>query len=98
MRAMRILLLAAAALALCACQDKVQRPDCPSGKVCLEWGNNTEPQTLDPQKSNLLDESAIINDLMMGLTADGPDARPVPAGATHWETTPDGLVWTFHLR
>src|SRR5688572_7985125 len=95
---MRILLLAAVALALSACQDKVRRPDCPAGQVCLEYGNNTEPQTLDPQKSNLVDEASIISDLMLGLTTDGPDGSPAPGAATRWETTPDGLVWTFHLR
>ena len=90
--------LAAAALALTACQAKTQRPACPAGEVCLEYGNNTEPATLDPQKSNLIDEFSIIGDLMMGLTTDGPDASPVPGMAERWEVTPDGLTWTFHLR
>ncbi|MGA0606293.1 peptide ABC transporter substrate-binding protein [Phenylobacterium sp. VNQ135] len=86
------------ALLLGACQDKVRRPACPAGQVCLEYGNNTEPATLDPQKSNLVDEASVIGDLMMGLTTDAPDGTPVPGMATHWETTADGLVWTFHLR
>ena len=87
-----------AALALAACQGAPQRPACPAGKTCLEYGNNAEPQTLDPHKANLIDEASIINDLIVGLTTDGPDAGPVPGGATHWEVSPDGLVWTFHLR
>ncbi len=89
---------AAAALVLTACQGAPQRPACPAGKVCLEYGNNSEPQTLDPHKANLNDEGAIIGDLIMGLTTDAPDATPVPGVATHWETSADGLVWTFHLR
>ncbi len=32
------------------------------------------------------------------MTTDAPDARPVPGMATSWETSPDGLVWTFHMR
>jgi len=87
-----------AALALAACQGAPQRPACPAGKVCLEYGNNGEPQTLDPQKANLVDEFSIIGDLIMGLTTESPDATPVPGAATHWETSADGLVWTFHLR
>ncbi len=83
---------------LTGCQDKVQRPPCPAGKVCLEYGNNSEPLTLDPQKSNLIDEFTIIADLIVGMTTDAPDARPVPGMATSWETSPDGLVWTFHMR
>lgn len=87
-----------AAIALAGCQAKVTRPACPAGKVCLEYGNNSEAATLDPQKSNLIDEFAIIGDLIMGLTTDAPDASPAPGMATSWDTSPDGLVWTFHLR
>lgn len=64
----------------------------------MEYGNNSEPQTLDPHKANLLDEAAVISDLFMGLTTDALDASPAPGMATHWETSPDGLTWTFHLR
>ena len=91
------LLLGALAL-VGGCQQKVQRPACPPGQVCLEYGNNIEPATLDPQKSNLVDEGAIISNLMMGLTTDGPDAKPQPGMAASWETSADGLTWTFHLR
>ncbi|MBI1196880.1 MAG: peptide ABC transporter substrate-binding protein [Phenylobacterium sp.] len=87
-----------AALALASCNNAPQRANCPPGKVCLEFGNNSEPQTLDPQKSNLVDEAQIIGDLMMGLTTDAPDASPMPGAAESWETSADGLTWTFHLR
>ncbi|HEY2359113.1 MAG TPA: peptide ABC transporter substrate-binding protein, partial [Phenylobacterium sp.] len=89
-------LIAAAAVA--GCQDKVHRPACPPGQVCLEYGNNSEPMSLDPQKSNLVDEFAVIADLIVGLTTDAPDGSPTPAMATSWETSKDGLTWTFHLR
>lgn len=87
-----------AALTLAACQGKAQRPACPAGQRCFEFGLDVEPATLDPHKANLISESWVIGDLMMGLTTDGPDANPVPGGATSWETSPDGLTWTFHLR
>ena len=94
-----VILLAAGLLALGACQGgKPQRPPCPAGKVCLEYGNGAEPLSLDPQKANLIDEFNIIGDLIVGLTTDAPDAKPIPALATSWETSADGLVWTFHLR
>jgi oligopeptide transport system substrate-binding protein len=86
------------ALALAGCQGRAQRPVCPPGKTCLEFGNGSEPATLDPQKSSLVDEYSIIGDLMMGLTTDAPDASPLPGMAERWETSPDGLTWTFHLR
>ncbi|MCC7266076.1 MAG: peptide ABC transporter substrate-binding protein, partial [Caulobacteraceae bacterium] len=92
------LLAAAAALLLSGCQGKVQRPACPAGQVCLEYSSSTEALTLDPQKSNLIDESTIIGNLMMGLTQDSPTAEPIPGMAERWSVSPDGLVWTFHLR
>ncbi len=97
-RSARVLALLALAGLLGACQPKVTRAPCPNGQVCVEYGNNTEAATLDPQKSNLIDEATIIADLIVGLTTDAPDASPAPAMATHWETSPDGLTWTFHLR
>jgi oligopeptide transport system substrate-binding protein len=93
-----LILLAAAALAAAGCQNRVHRPACPAGQVCLEYGNETEPLTLDPQTSNLNTEQRIIGDLMMGLTTEAPDATPQPGMATSWSTSPDGLTWTFHLR
>ncbi len=92
------LVLIAAVLALAGCQGKAQRQACPAGKVCIQYGNDAEPLTLDPGKANLIAEAAVISDLIVGLTTDAPDATPIPAMATHWETSPDGLVWTFHLR
>ncbi|MES2340233.1 MAG: peptide ABC transporter substrate-binding protein [Pseudomonadota bacterium] len=90
--------LGVAALLLSACQAKVSRPPCPAGEVCLAYGSNNEAGSLDPQTSNLVDEFTIIADLIFGLTTDAPDGSPIPAMATSWETSPDGLTWTFHLR
>jgi oligopeptide transport system substrate-binding protein len=96
LRRLALLLFAAAALA--ACQGKVQRPACPPGKVCLEYGNETEPLSLDPQIANLVPESHIIGDLMVGLTTEAADGRAMPGVAASWTTSADGLTWTFHLR
>jgi oligopeptide transport system substrate-binding protein len=91
-------LSALAALALASCQGKPQRPACPAGKTCFEFGLDVEPATLDPHKANLVSEGWVLGDLMEGLTTEAPDASPMPGGATDWQTSPDGLVWTFHLR
>ena len=95
---LRLFIPLLAALNLMACQEGPSRPACPAGQVCLEFGNNTEPATLDPQQSNLIDEFQVIGDLNVGLTTDAPDGTPIPALAERWEVSPDGLVWTFHLR
>ncbi|MDB5446576.1 MAG: peptide transporter substrate-binding protein [Phenylobacterium sp.] len=96
----RLLALAAVAglIALGGCQGHAQRPACPAGKLCLEYGNESDPLTLDPQKAELVAESVVIGELMMGLTTEGPDAAVRPGMAERWETSPDGLTWTFHLR
>jgi oligopeptide transport system substrate-binding protein len=61
-------------------------------------GNVGEPRTLDPLLSDAAQEFEIICDLTVGLVAQDPQARPIPGMATHWETSADGLTWTFHLR
>lgn len=83
---------------LAGCQGEPQRAPCPAGQRCLMWGNTAEPTTLDPQQMTTLPEFAIGGDLIIGLTTDAPDASVAPGMATRWETSPDGLVWTFHLR
>jgi len=88
----------AAAVALGACQQGAVRPACPVGKVCLEYGNESEPLSLDPQRAELVAESLVIGDLMMGLTTETADGAVIPGMAERWETSPDGRTWTFHLR
>ncbi|MCB2289308.1 peptide ABC transporter substrate-binding protein [Clostridium sp. CS001] len=60
-----------------------------------------EPTTLDPNESQDTSSGTIVNELQEGLartkTVDGKDII-VPAGAEKWETSSDGLTWTFHLR
>jgi oligopeptide transport system substrate-binding protein len=85
-------------LALGGCQGKPQRPPCPAGKVCLEYGNESDPLTLDPSRAELVYEARILGDLMMGLTTEAPDSAVVPGMASSWTTSADGLTWTFRLR
>ena len=94
----RAFLALAAILALAGCSPGVERPPCPAGKVCLEYGNGYDPTSLDPHKISLVAESTIVGDLMVGLVEEAPDGTPVPGVAESWETSTDGLVWTFHLR
>src|SRR5580692_5977440 len=61
-------------------------------------GNDAEPESLDPSLVQAYPEQEILGDLMIGLMDSDPSGHPVPGMATHWETSPDGLTWTFHLR
>jgi oligopeptide transport system substrate-binding protein len=61
-------------------------------------GNGAEPESLDPARVESVPASRILGDLYEGLvTLDAAD-RPVPAAAQSWQVSPDGLVYTFHLR
>lgn len=61
--------------------------------------NNAEPESLDPAIITGLSEMRITQGLWSGLLRlDPKTAAPIPDLADHWEISPDGLVYTFHLR
>jgi oligopeptide transport system substrate-binding protein len=91
------LALGVAAL-LGACDSGGGRQACPAGKLCLEYGNIADPLSLDPNKTTSIQEDVILGNVFMGLAQHDAEGRPVPGMATAWETSADGLVWTFHLR
>jgi oligopeptide transport system substrate-binding protein len=64
----------------------------------LNRGNGGEPKSLDPHHIDGTWESNIDGDLFLGLTTEDAAARPIPGAATDWQTSPDGLTWTFHIR
>jgi oligopeptide transport system substrate-binding protein len=62
-------------------------------------GNASEPADLDPQTIVAYTDANIVNSLFEGLTwIDPRTSLPVPAAAARWDESPDGLVYTFHLR
>ncbi|HWY65186.1 MAG TPA: ABC transporter substrate-binding protein, partial [Rhizomicrobium sp.] len=67
-------------------------------ETVLNRGNGAEPDSLDPAFAGTSMETNILGDMMVGLTTLDPAARPIPGIAEHWETSADGLSWTFHLR
>lgn len=67
-------------------------------QTTLRRGNGPEPDTVDPQLARTDGAFNILRDLFEGLTAVGPDGQAVPAAAESWDVSPDGLVYTFHLR
>ncbi len=64
----------------------------------LNRGNGAEPESLDPAHAGSVMEANILGDMMVGLTTLDAAARPIPGIAERWETSKDGLTWTFHLR
>ncbi len=64
----------------------------------LNRGNGAEPDSLDPAFAGTSMETNIVGDMMVGLTTLDASARTIPGIAEHWETSSDGLTWSFHLR
>jgi oligopeptide transport system substrate-binding protein len=62
-------------------------------------GNYAEPEDLDPQIVTIYTDQNILLALFEGLTAiDETTSQAVPAQASSWESSEDGLTWTFHLK
>ena len=65
----------------------------------LHYGNQTEPQDLDPHIVTGVPEFHIIQSLLEGLVIPDPiSLEPLPGAARSWEVSDDKLNWTFHLR
>ncbi|MSU51817.1 MAG: peptide ABC transporter substrate-binding protein [Opitutaceae bacterium] len=65
----------------------------------LLLGNSAEPRDLDPHIVTAYTDMNILVALFEGLTVlDESTSRPLPGVADHWDVSPDGLVYTFHLR
>lgn len=61
--------------------------------------NEGEPSSLDPQQGTGIVEGRVLRFLCEGLVVRDPKTlAPLPGVAERWETSADGLVWTFHLR
>jgi oligopeptide transport system substrate-binding protein len=65
----------------------------------LRLNNEGEPASLDPAVEIGNIEHSVILALFEGLiTADPKDLSPRPGVAESWKISPDGKVYTFHLR
>ena len=65
----------------------------------LHRGLAADPNFLDPHLMTGLPEVNVVTALFEGLVGEDPqDGHPVPAVAEKWETSTDGVTWTFHLR
>lgn len=78
-------------LALC-----VARPA--AAEQVLTIGLGPEIDTLDPHRSTTVIAGTLFVELWEGLTSFDAAANIVPGVAERWETSADGLTWTFHLR
>lgn len=80
------------ALILCGCVPHERRAD-------LVIVNGAEPESLDPAIIVGVSEMRIVSALFEGLTRLNPKTVvPEPSLADRWDISPDGLIYTFHIR
>ncbi len=67
-------------------------------RTLVDSRDQYDPRSLDPALSTDVPTGRAVGYLFDGLTRFTPDAKVVPALATSWDVSPDGIVYTFHLR
>src|SRR5436190_13092474 len=87
-----LLLKIAAVLVLAGCAQS--HPD-----ADLVIINGAEPESLDPAVITGEADGRVALELFGGLTRYNPtDAAPIPDLAESWDISPEGKLYTFHLR
>ncbi len=83
-------------------KNGVAAPDVPQSQagegMVFRRGNGGDPDTLDPHRSEGTGSGSILRDLYEGLVGETVTAELRPAGASRWEISDDGRVYTFFLR
>ncbi len=77
---------------------QVAPEDPDAGRVRLDTVISSEPPTLDPSLGTDSVSIFFIRQMFAGLTSFDQDANVVPALATEWSVSDDGLVWTYKMR
>ena len=95
-----LLLLATFALTACSKSEKSAAASSTAAPAqILRIAQRNEPSDLDPATATLPDEFFILRALSEGLLLPDPaGGAPLPGAATGFDLSPDGLVYTFHLR
>lgn len=73
--------------------------DWKKARQVFTFNNGAEPETLDPQIVTGVPEHRLTGNLFEALVTQHPETlQPVPGVAERWDVSPDGVVYTFHLR
>lgn len=71
----------------------------PAERAALVIANGAEPGSLDPATSKGLEELRIVMAMWEGLMRlDPKTAQPIPGLSDHYDVSPDGRIYTFHIR
>lgn len=97
-RGMRGWILGAALVALVAGGAGVLGAVGQPETATLNFAISANPDTLDPQRTAGTLTFQTVRSFYDTLVEPDPNGRIIPALAERWESSPDGLVWTFKLR
>lgn len=99
MNPLRALMPAFLALSVAACGDGRGGTAPASGETTFVWGRSGDAVRLDPALVTDGESVQVITNLFDTLVTFKPGTTELmPWLATSWESSDDGLVWTFHLR
>jgi oligopeptide transport system substrate-binding protein len=79
-------------------KDDPKNEETPVEKKILRTNNHSEPGALHPGLAQGTHDSWVIDHVFEGLTTKAQDGTIQPGMAETWDTSEDGLTWTFHLR
>ncbi len=78
--------------------ESAEAPATASGEKILSVQVGPDPETIDPALNSAVDGgNMLLHSFECLLTVD-QDGKLAPGQAESWETSEDGLTWTFHLR
>ncbi len=100
---MAVLLAAAMVFSLAACgssgsSDSNTAADSAGGEKELKVQVGPNPETIDPALNSAVDGGNMLLHAFECLLTVAEDGSLQPGCAETWETSEDGLTWTFHLR
>lgn len=96
---LRLFLAALTLLACAGCGSRETAVESGNRQQILHLGNLGEPTDLDPHIISSLQDFQIVMNLIEGLTTYHPQtSEAAPGVAERWESSADGITWTFHLR
>src|SRR3954465_5546827 len=91
----RVLSFAVATYVAAACRGGESAPQRSS---LVDSRDTYDPRSLDPSLSTDVPTGRAVGYIFDGLTSFDPLAKVQPALAERWDVSPDGKMYTFHLR
>lgn len=78
--------------------ESAEAPATASGEKILSVQVGPDPETIDPALNSAVDGGNMLLHSFECLLIVDQDGKLAPGQAESWETSEDGLTWTFHLR